>query len=120
MSRWYAIPHPPQVFGGQGTNDRKKNQQRHQQSMWDKAKRIEGRRRRAIFSELKADAHKERVKGVFAQYAEFLQQHPSGFTPGPSRRQQKLLGAEQAAAQDAAAAEPPPAEEPAPPASSGT
>ena len=101
------------MIGGQGGNDRKKNQQRYQQSLWDTAKRIESERRTAIFNTLKRDARMEKVKAVYSQYADFLREYPNGFKPSPSRRQQKILGAQAALeAKAAAAADPPVAPEP--------
>ena len=65
-------------IAGKGSNKRKINQQRRQQSVWDIAKRKESKRRRAIFTTLKKDATRERVHQVYAEYAEFLRQHPNG------------------------------------------
>ena len=97
--------------GGQGSNDAKRNQIRRQQSVWDVAKRKEMTRRRAIFNALDRDTLTDRIKQEYERYADFLRQHPDGFAPSPSRRQQKRL-----AAQVAAAEVPPPATAPAPPA----
>ena len=103
-------------IGGQGSNDAKRNQIRRQQSLWDVAKRKEMDRRRAIFNALDRDAHMDRVRGQYARYADFLREHPDGFTPSPGQREQKRLWAAQqqrsaggggaAASSDAAAAPP--------------
>ena len=66
----------------------------------------------AIFNTLDHDAAKVRVREMIGRYADFLREHPSGFTPSPSRRQQKLLAAEaaRAAAVEAPTLPPPPGE----------
>lgn len=96
--------------GGQGTNDAKRNQIRRQQSLWDVAKRKESMRRRRIFNTLQHDRMTERVRGVYASYAEMLREHPNGFNPSPSRSEQKRLWVEQrrAAAAPGVEAVPPP------------
>ena len=80
--------------GGQGANDAKRNQIRRQQSVWDVAKRKEMARRRRIFNTLDRDTMTDKIKSEYAKYADFLRQHPDGFVPSPSRRQQKRMAAQ--------------------------
>ena len=87
---------------GQSNRDTKQNQMRMQQRLWDHAKRKEMTRRRAIFNELKLDARRDQIKSTYAEYADFLREHPQGFTPSPSRREQKLRAAAASAAEASA------------------
>jgi hypothetical protein len=80
----------PDVGSSKRTNDKKRKQQRAQQAMWDRAKWTEMQRRRAIFNTLKRDAAIDETRRTYAEFADFLREHPNGFTPSPSPRQQKL------------------------------
>ena len=91
-------------ISGQGSNDAKRNQIRHQQSLWDVAKRKESERRSHIYTQLKLDAVTDRVRAVYASYADLLREHPDGIKPSPSARERKL--ASRRAAADVAKAAP--------------
>ena len=53
-------------------NRKKKMQQRRAQSVTNDARRIEGHRRAALFRQMKADQHLQRVRDVYDQYGNLL------------------------------------------------
>ena len=55
-------------------NRRKKYQKRYQQREWTHAIRNEGIRRNAIFNQLKSEKENDKVREVYRQYGEMLQQ----------------------------------------------
>jgi len=61
------VPNTP----GKGTR-KKKMQQRRAQSVTDNARRKEGHRRSSIFRTLKDEAHTDRVRETYRDYAEML------------------------------------------------
>ena len=61
----------PEVEGSR-SNRLKKMRQRRQQSVWDHAKRKEGHQRSKIFAQLKRDKEDDKVRAVYAEYAEIL------------------------------------------------